>query len=74
MTTSTRKVQKLTNNSWMDLPFEVFRPGDIYRLFESTGEPVVDSDENKSTTIFKVMGQPFLNANNVWGNPRRVYI
>jgi len=66
MTTSPRTAQKLINDSWMDLPFEVLCPGDIYRLFESTGEPVINKDDGRSIIVFKVIGEPFLDANNVW--------
>jgi hypothetical protein len=66
MTTSPRTAQKLINDSWTDIAFEDLRPGDIFRLFESTGEPVVDKEDGKATDTFKAIGEPFLNANNVW--------
>jgi hypothetical protein len=31
------------------------------------GTPVVDENDGRPTTVFKVIGEPFLNANNVWG-------
>lgn len=67
MATLSRTAQKLINDSWTDIAFEHLRPGDIYRMFESTGEPVVDNDENKSTTVFKVIGEVFKLPNGVWG-------
>ena len=42
-----RKVEVLSNRDqqWKEIPFEQLRKGDTFRMFESTGEPVLD--ENK---------------------------
>ena len=67
MTASPRTAQKLVNNSWSDLPFEDLRPGDIYRMFEEDGAPVIDKEDNRSTTVFKILGEPFQLPNGIWG-------
>lgn len=39
-----RKVELLCNDEWIEIPFSKIREGDIYRVFEVTGEQVLDED------------------------------
>lgn len=36
-----RTVQRLEDNNWVDIEFKELRLNDKFRMFESTGEPVV---------------------------------
>ena len=67
MTTSTRKAEILIAGEWTDIAFEHLRPGDTYRLFEEDGAPVIDKEDNRSTTVFKILGEPFQLPNGIWG-------
>jgi hypothetical protein len=57
-----RKVEILRNSSWQEVNFEQLKVGDTFRLFELTGEPVVD---HKGNTIFYAKSNPHMNSNNV---------
>lgn len=46
MTIEMRKAEILVNDEWIEVPFLKIKEGDIYRLFEATGEQVLDSDAN----------------------------
>ena len=43
-----RKVEVLSkrDNKWKSIPFEMIRKGDVFRMFEPTGEPVMDKSNN----------------------------
>jgi hypothetical protein len=38
-----RKTEIFTENGWVEIPFMELTAGDVFRLFEPTGEIVVDS-------------------------------
>lgn len=58
-TQDTRKVEKLADGTWHEVPFSELRKGDDFRLFEPDGEPVVDPD---GKTIWRALSDPFINA------------
>jgi hypothetical protein len=66
----TRKVEKLIEGEgvpisfWSPIEFEELKKGDIWRMFESDGTPVVGHD--KKSTVFKANGNPYINEINVW--------
>ena len=39
-----RIVERYEDGAWIDISFDELKEGDIFRLFESVGEPVVDDD------------------------------
>ena len=39
-----RIVELYEDGEWIEITFDMLREGDIFRLFESVGEPVVDKD------------------------------
>ncbi|MBZ4649251.1 hypothetical protein [Thermosipho sp. (in: thermotogales)] len=53
-----RKVQKFVDGEWRNINFEDLKKGDKFRMFETTGEPVVD-DYNVSE--FVAESDPFVN-------------
>lgn len=57
-----RKVEVLKNDIWEQKEFYELREGDTFRMFESTGEPVIG---NKNDTVFKATSNPFGN-DGVW--------
>ena len=40
---------------WLKIPFEQLKPGDVFRMFESSGEPVIGLDGGQ---IFEVLELP----------------
>lgn len=59
-----RKIEVLKNNKWQEINFEHLHKGDIFRMFESTGEPVVD---NKGNRHFKAVSEPYMTPDGVLG-------
>lgn len=57
-----RKTQYLKEGVWVDVGLMDVQVGDIIRMFESTGEPVVDND---GFSQFKVFDEPFHDENNI---------
>ena len=49
---------------WIEIPFEHLKKGDKFRMFESTGEPVLDKDKNN---IFYANSYPYLTEDGVYG-------
>lgn len=62
----TRRVEKKTGGHWVVSSMQELVPGDVFRMFESTGEPVVWKG-----TEWKVTSDPYVctNENDVetWG-------
>jgi hypothetical protein len=58
-----RRVQKLINSQWEDINFEDIKTGDIFRLFESTGEPVIG---NKNDTEFEAINDAYINQDGIY--------
>lgn len=65
-----RKVEVLINNKWTAIPFLKIKEGDIFRMFEATGEQVMygvhgvfiaecDAYTDKSTGLDMVRDRPF---------------
>lgn len=52
-----RKVQKKVNLKWVDIDFKDIKKGDIFRMFKSTGEPVVG---DKNDTMFEVISDAYI--------------
>jgi len=42
-----RRAEVVVGDKWIDIEFEEIRAGNRFRLFESTGEPVVDENMAK---------------------------
>lgn len=47
---------------WQECEFEQLKEGDMFRLTEPTGEPVVWKGE----TIFHAMGDAYQNEDDIW--------
>lgn len=45
-----RRAEILANGKWRETDFENIKAGDMFRLFESTGEPVTDKKGNSNFT------------------------
>lgn len=58
-----RKVEVLINNEWVERDFAELRKGVKFRMFESTGEPVVD---NEGRTEWTAISDPFKTESGVW--------
>ena len=57
-----RKVEVFNGGDFEEIPFEKLKPGDIFQMTESTGEPVL----NEAGTVFnKAISEPFL-KDGVW--------
>lgn len=41
-----RKVEVLRKGKWVEVNFSDLHNGDTFRMFESTGEPVIDDEGN----------------------------
>ncbi len=59
-----RRAEVLVGDKWIDIEFEEIRAGNRFRLFESTGEPVVD-ENGKSEFIAKT--DPYITKDGVYG-------
>jgi hypothetical protein len=57
-----RRVEIKINGEWEPAKFEDIIEGDIFRLFEPTGEPVEDLDGN---TVFTAMTDAFTNEDGI---------
>lgn len=49
----TRTVHIFKDNKWIEVPFEELKVGDIYEMFESTGEPVLNDDGSSLSIVIK---------------------
>lgn len=63
-----RKVKVFNDNDFEEIPFYKLKIGDIFMLFESTGEPVLNE---KGTVFNKAISKPFLKDNiwSIWSLP-----
>lgn len=59
-----RKVEILKDGEWNEANFESIRAGDIFRMFESTGETVMDNNGN---TQFLAKTRPYMTSHGVLG-------
>lgn len=59
-----RKVEVLKDGKWQEIEFKKIHKGDIFRLFESTGEPVMD---NNGKTEFVAKNEPYMTSDGVLG-------
>lgn len=60
-----RRTEILTKTQqWKSIPFEQLRKGDTFRMFEPTGEPVLDKSKNN---IFIAHSDPYLTKEGVYG-------
>lgn len=58
-----RKVQRLKIGEWIDIDFIDLKLGHIFIMFESNGEPVVDSIGDR---VFTAKSDAYLNDLNIW--------
>ena len=58
-----RKVEVLINNEWVERDFAELRKGVKFKMFEPTGEPVVD---NEGETEWIAISDPFKTESGVW--------
>ncbi len=57
-----RKVVVLRDDDWQEIPFEQLKNGDTFRMYEPTGEPIL----NEAGTVFhKATSEPFL-KDGIW--------
>jgi|LFRM01.1.fsa_nt_gb hypothetical protein len=59
-----RRTEILIDGKWKQINFENIRAGDIFRLFEPTGETVVD---DKGNDKFIAKTNAYLNKDGVYG-------
>ena len=58
-----RKVLVNRNGSWKEISFKELNKGDNFRMFEDTGEEVVDQ---KGNVIFYSTSEPYKNEDGFW--------
>lgn len=58
-----RRVEKYINGKWVDIKFEDLKNDDIFKLFESTNEPVLGL---KEFTVFYATSDAYINKDNIW--------
>lgn len=64
MAENLRRVQRRDNNLyWHDIEFEELKDGDTFRMFELTGEPVLDENGNWE---FITNCDAFINDDGIW--------
>jgi hypothetical protein len=51
-----RKIEVNKNGEWISIPFGELKSGDIFRMFENTGEPVIG---DKDDTVFTAISNPY---------------
>lgn len=49
---------------WIEIPFKHLKKGDKFRMFEPTGEPVLDGDKNN---IFYANSDPYISEEGEYG-------
>jgi hypothetical protein len=59
-----RKVEILKSGEWKEVAFPDLKDGDIFRMFEPNGDPVISNVDG--TIHWKVAGEPYLNEENIW--------
>lgn len=59
-----RSVEILINDEWLPIEFKNIKKGDTFRLFESTGEPVLSEDGD---TEFIAISNPYITKGGVDG-------
>lgn len=59
---ATRTTYVYKNNEWIQTKLKDVEVGDIIKMYESTGEPVLDGQVSE----FLVVGKPSLNASGRW--------
>lgn len=58
-----RRVEILRNGQWQEVDFGFIKAGDIFRMFEATGEPVVDNNGNR---LFIAISNPYKTKEGLW--------
>lgn len=58
-----RKCEILKSNDWKEIDFKGLKENNIFRLFEPTGEPVIDED---GSTKFAAECDAYEGENGVW--------
>lgn len=59
-----RRTEILTRTQkWKSISFEQLRKGDVFRMFEPTGEPVLDGNKNN---IFYANSDPYLTEEGIY--------
>jgi hypothetical protein len=59
-----RKCQIYYKDEWFTIPFDHIKAGDVFRLFEPTGEPVLDENGKDAWTA---LSNPYLDEDGTWG-------
>lgn len=58
-----RTIQVNRNGTWKEISFMELNKGDNFRMFESTGEEVLDA---KGNAILYSTSEPYKNKDNTW--------
>lgn len=58
-----RIVQRKNGELWENIYFQHLKKGDIFRMFEPTGDPVIG---NKNDTEFVADSDVYKNTNDIW--------
>src|SRR5690554_2299133 len=56
-TNTQRIVQVLRKNKWVTIPFTELKKGDTFRMFETNGKPVIDTNNGKLRTEFLAISE-----------------
>lgn len=62
----TRKVETYKNGEWAELEFMDLKEGDLFRMFEPTGERVEGLDYFAGTNEWVCTTGPYLRDDGVW--------
>ena len=54
----TRYAAKIINGRWVDIPFQQIKEGDVFRIFERSGDPVTDQEGN---AVFTATSDAYIN-------------
>lgn len=58
-----RLVEIKNGDSWEVTEFKELCDGVVFRMFEFTGEPVID---NQGVSVFTAIGDAYMNEHSVW--------
>ncbi|WP_144509846.1 hypothetical protein [Bacillus sp. FJAT-22090] len=58
-----RRTEVYINGEWKEINFQELKKGDNFRMFESTGEEVLDLS---GSTVFHATSDSYLNEDKVW--------
>lgn len=61
-----RRVEKHVEGNWEATEMKHLKPGDIFRMFEPDGSPVIQETKNDRLDQWMAKSRPFKNINGIW--------